>query len=160
MVRLHDLRGASVNSWQAIEIGDAIDAVVALAVLLIYCRAFFTGFVKQTMTPVDWLISGICLTWFGTLIDRVWRLLWRIEHHPGWMQNSPVLLVSLIVVAIGGVMHISARSEDAERPIRRSWRPLAISFAIGAVIGIVSIWLTGPTGGYRMRTPLAPVVEQ
>lgn len=138
-----------MSSWQAIEIGDAIDAVVAAAVLLIYGRAFVSGFLKQSMTSVDWLISGICLTWAGTLLDRVWRLLWRIEHHPGWMQSNPVLLVSLIIVALGGVMHISARNEDSDRPILRSWRPLAISFGLGAVLGVGSIWLTGEYSVHR-----------
>lgn len=132
-----------MNSWWSVELGDGVDAAVAVAVLLLYGGAFVIGFRTQKMTAVDWLIGGICLTWTGTLIDRLWRLTYRVLHHPHWMESSPVLLISLVIVAIGGVLHISAKHENGGNAMLRSWRSLTLAIGSGLVLGLIAIWLTG-----------------
>lgn len=131
-----------MNSWWAIEIGDAIDAAVSIAVLALYGGAFLNGVKARKMTAVDWLIAGIVMTWSGTLVDRMWRLAWRIFHHSHWMENSPVLLISLTMVACGGVMHISAKHENGGNAIVKSWRWLGAAVVGGVLLGALGIWLT------------------
>jgi hypothetical protein len=116
---------------------NAVVVSVGIGVVVAYAPGIFVALRRdrRELTSGKILIIGIIATWVATNVRSAWNWAWRYYHKPPEMIDHPVVAFMLLILIMGGVLHLTARDAIDGQVPRQVWRRVGIIIAIGLSAG-------------------------
>lgn len=113
-------------------------AAIGVAVLVSYGKGFCEAVTAPRATQGGMLVTGIVLSWGGTLILRLYSIVIRVFPRFAAPEND-VIGFAFVLIIIGGVCHLRAEYASPEivptrMQLMRGWLWFVVSLALFAAI--------------------------
>lgn len=128
------------------EILSGLGIGISIAVIILYLPVALEVFRTKRMTAGQQLAAGICITWFGTALNRGYNLAWRVRYpdQEMFLLTSDFVNFTIWLILIGGILHTTVPDLHTGEIRRRSWLFLVAAIGLGAVVAGFII-------GYELR---------
>lgn len=111
---------------------------VSVAVAIKYLAAYLAELREGRSGRSAHLVGGISYTWIADATASIWAVAAYITGWD-WMRNHTVVGIYILLLILGGVLHLTApRGSDGRIPTR-AWWILGITIVGGFILGMVML---------------------
>lgn len=118
---------------------NAVVSAVGLGVIAAYLPGVWITLRTNLASTGHFLVTGIALTWVASNGRTFWNWAWRYYGKPDYMIDHLMVAFFLVVLIMGGILHLAAKDVIEEKVPTRTWRKAGILLSLGFAIGFLFI---------------------